>query len=178
MQAAKLQEQKFQCAVRDQIVSEQRTVISNLWNVLDNSGLTKEQIEAISRQNGVMMHGLRARGGAQPAPEAPHPQPEAPQPQPAASTGILTGMFRTLRQAGARANARFEFWRNRNRSRASHHSVRPKTERTGGISGAFRTLKSLWDNTAGRTATRKVAVAPKQPEPIHLPPSRFAPVDP
>jgi hypothetical protein len=43
-QAVRLQELKFQMAVRDQIITEQRDVISNLWSILEASGLTREQV--------------------------------------------------------------------------------------------------------------------------------------
>ncbi|KIY99366.1 hypothetical protein MNEG_8594 [Monoraphidium neglectum] len=44
IQAVRLQELKFQMAVRDQIISEQREVISNVWRILGASGLTREEL--------------------------------------------------------------------------------------------------------------------------------------
>jgi len=38
-QAIRLQELKFQMAVRDQIIFEQRAVISNLWKIINRSGM-------------------------------------------------------------------------------------------------------------------------------------------
>lgn len=42
-QALHLQELKFQMAVRDQIISEQRQVIGNLWTIIDKSGLPRDR---------------------------------------------------------------------------------------------------------------------------------------
>jgi hypothetical protein len=42
-QALHLQELKFQMAVRDQIIGEQRQVIGNLWTIIDKSGMPREQ---------------------------------------------------------------------------------------------------------------------------------------
>jgi hypothetical protein len=39
LQAIKLQELKFQMAVRDQIIFEQRAVITNLWKIINRSGI-------------------------------------------------------------------------------------------------------------------------------------------
>jgi hypothetical protein len=51
----RLQELKFQMAVRDQIISEQRDVISNLWAILGASGLTRRQVMDIARAQGIVM---------------------------------------------------------------------------------------------------------------------------
>ncbi|KAF6258961.1 hypothetical protein COO60DRAFT_1058731 [Scenedesmus sp. NREL 46B-D3] len=58
IQAVRLQELKFQMAVRDQIISEQRDVISNLWAILGASGLTRRQVQDIARTQGIVMQGL------------------------------------------------------------------------------------------------------------------------
>jgi kinesin family protein 18/19 len=55
LQAVRLQELKFQMAVRDQIISEQRDVISNLWAILGASGLTRRQVMDIARTQGIVM---------------------------------------------------------------------------------------------------------------------------
>jgi kinesin family protein 18/19 len=55
LQAVRLQELKFQMAVRDQIISEQRDVISNLWAILGASGLTRRQVMGIARAQGIVM---------------------------------------------------------------------------------------------------------------------------
>jgi hypothetical protein len=49
-QAVKVQELKFQMAVRDQVISEQRDVIANLWRIMESAGLGREQIVEIARQ--------------------------------------------------------------------------------------------------------------------------------
>jgi hypothetical protein len=54
-QAVRLQELKFQMAVRDQIISEQRDVISNLWRILQATGLSKDQITDLARHEGILM---------------------------------------------------------------------------------------------------------------------------
>lgn len=55
LQAVRLQELKFQMAVRDQIISEQRDVISNLWAILGASGLTRRQVLDIARAQGIVL---------------------------------------------------------------------------------------------------------------------------
>eukprot|EP00775_Hariotina_reticulata_P010422 gene10422-10580_t len=57
IQAVRLQELKFQMAVRDQIITEQRDVISNLWAILEASGLTRDQVLDIARAEGIVMQG-------------------------------------------------------------------------------------------------------------------------
>lgn len=42
-------------AVRDQIISEQREVISNIWKILGASGLTKQEVLQIAHQEGILM---------------------------------------------------------------------------------------------------------------------------
>lgn len=39
-------------AIRDQIITEQRNVIKNLWNVMEYSGLDKETILEIAQNEG------------------------------------------------------------------------------------------------------------------------------
>ena len=46
----RLQELKFQMAVRDQIIGEQRQVIANLWRILDKSGIGRERVLDIAKQ--------------------------------------------------------------------------------------------------------------------------------
>jgi len=58
MQAVRLQELQFQMAVRDQVISEQRDVISNLWRVIEGVGLDKDQIQAVALEQGILMEGL------------------------------------------------------------------------------------------------------------------------
>jgi hypothetical protein len=55
MQAVRLQELKFQMAVRDQIISEQRDVIANLWAILGASGLSRQQVLDIARGAGIVV---------------------------------------------------------------------------------------------------------------------------
>lgn len=54
-QAVRLQELKFQMAVRDQIINEQRDVISNLWQILGASGLSRQQVVDIARAQGIVL---------------------------------------------------------------------------------------------------------------------------
>ncbi|KAG1677565.1 hypothetical protein FOA52_014463 [Chlamydomonas sp. UWO 241] len=50
LQAVRLQEVKFQMAVRDQVIGEQREVIANLWKILDKSGMGRERVLEIAKQ--------------------------------------------------------------------------------------------------------------------------------
>ncbi|GFH24166.1 kinesin motor domain-containing protein [Haematococcus lacustris] len=58
LQAVRLEELKFQMAVRDQVIGEQREVISNLWRIIDKSGLGKQRVIDIARSEGIIMDGL------------------------------------------------------------------------------------------------------------------------
>eukprot|EP00798_Chlamydomonas_sp_ICE-L_P022251 gene22251-29321_t len=58
LQAVRLQELKFQMAVRDQIISEQREVISNLWRIIDHSGMGRQKVLEIAKQEGIIMDGF------------------------------------------------------------------------------------------------------------------------
>lgn len=62
-QAVRLLELKFQVAVRDQVISDQRQAISNLWAILGASGLTREQVLEVAQAQGIVMevrrHGRR-----------------------------------------------------------------------------------------------------------------------
>jgi hypothetical protein len=54
-------------AVRDQIISEQREVISNVWRILGASGLSYEEVQEIAHQEGILMQGFhdpKSRGGS------------------------------------------------------------------------------------------------------------------
>lgn len=48
-------ELQFQMAIRDQIIHDQREALSNLWLVLECSGLNHEQILEIAAQQGIMI---------------------------------------------------------------------------------------------------------------------------
>jgi hypothetical protein len=48
-------ELQFQMAIRDQIISDQREALSNLWSVLECSGLNHDQILEIAAQQGIMI---------------------------------------------------------------------------------------------------------------------------
>ncbi len=50
-------------AVRDQIIGEQREVISNLWRIIDKSGMGRQRVLEIARQVRVG-GGMGERGGA------------------------------------------------------------------------------------------------------------------
>ena len=58
LQAVQLQELKFQMAVRDQIIGEQRQVIANLWKILDKSGMGRDKVLDIAKQEGIIMDGV------------------------------------------------------------------------------------------------------------------------
>lgn len=58
LQAVQLQELKFQMAVRDQIIGEQRQVIANLWKILDKSGMGREKVLDIAKSEGIIMDGV------------------------------------------------------------------------------------------------------------------------
>ena len=55
LQSVMNMEMQFQMAVRDQIISDQREVISNLWKVLACSGLDRNRILEIAAQQGILM---------------------------------------------------------------------------------------------------------------------------
>ncbi|GBF91733.1 kinesin [Raphidocelis subcapitata] len=54
IQAVRLQELKFQVAVRDQVIREQRDVIANVWRILTASGLTREAVLDIAHAEGIL----------------------------------------------------------------------------------------------------------------------------
>jgi kinesin family protein 18/19 len=58
LQAVQLQELKFQMAVRDQIIGEQRQVIANLWKILDKSGMGREKVLDIAKSE-VWLNSMR-----------------------------------------------------------------------------------------------------------------------
>ncbi|GIL46590.1 hypothetical protein Vafri_3551 [Volvox africanus] len=66
LQALHLQELKFQMAVRDQIIGEQRQVIGNLWKIIDKSGLPREKVVAVAKAEGIIMDGLQGGDGGPP----------------------------------------------------------------------------------------------------------------
>eukprot|EP00798_Chlamydomonas_sp_ICE-L_P001105 gene1105-3942_t len=56
--AVRLQELNFQMAVRDQIISEQREVIGNLWKIIDRSRMGRSKVLEIAKQEGIIMDGF------------------------------------------------------------------------------------------------------------------------
>eukprot|EP00899_Mesostigma_viride_P002293 jgi/Mesvir1/12064/Mv00350-RA.1 len=46
-------ELRFQVAIRDQILSDQEATIQNLWDVLEGTGLSREQLQRIAQEKGV-----------------------------------------------------------------------------------------------------------------------------
>ncbi|GFR44052.1 hypothetical protein Agub_g5212, partial [Astrephomene gubernaculifera] len=66
LQSLHLQELKFQMAVRDQIISEQRQVIGNLWRIIEKSGLPREKVMAVAKAEGILMDGLQGGDGGPP----------------------------------------------------------------------------------------------------------------
>ncbi|CAD7701798.1 unnamed protein product, partial [Ostreobium quekettii] len=72
LQAVRLQELQFQMAIRDQIISEQRSVISHLWRVLEASGLDKESVLEIAYEQGILMEGFMPEGEGPPTVGASH----------------------------------------------------------------------------------------------------------
>ncbi|KAG2427248.1 hypothetical protein HXX76_012444 [Chlamydomonas incerta] len=77
LQALHLQELKFQMAVRDQIIGEQRQVIGNLWKIVDKSGLPRERVMDIAKAEGIIMDGLQFGGDGGPPTVGPVPMAEA-----------------------------------------------------------------------------------------------------
>lgn len=117
--------------------------------------MCREDIEAIGRRQGLMMDGL-----AEHLPSVPGGT---------LNRGATKGLFATMRQAGNRAHARFEFWRNRNRRPGGRGEAQPVPAGTmGGVSGVLQSIKRFWGAGAGGTTgggptrgrTNKVAVAP------------------
>lgn len=45
-------------AVRDQIISEQRTALSNLWTTVEAAGLGRDAILEIAQEKGIFMEGF------------------------------------------------------------------------------------------------------------------------
>ncbi|KAF8073085.1 KIN8B [Scenedesmus sp. PABB004] len=91
--AVRLQELKFQMAVRDQIITEQRDVIGNLWAVLGASGLSRQQ--GLEQQD-------ELGGGGQPPGLA-----GLPLGAPGTGGGCQTPGMSLL---GGRARCRYRFW--------------------------------------------------------------------
>lgn len=52
------QELQFQMAVRDQIISEQRTALSNLWTTVEAAGLGRDAVLEIAQEKGIFMEGF------------------------------------------------------------------------------------------------------------------------
>jgi hypothetical protein len=46
------------CHGHSQVISEQREVITNLWRIIDKSGLGKQRVLDIARSEGIIMDGL------------------------------------------------------------------------------------------------------------------------
>lgn len=103
-QAVRLQELKFQCAVRDQIITEQRDVIGNVWRILGASGLSREEVLAVARREGILMQarvwggpgGVKGRQGGWGA--------QGPGEGAAQEAGVLFGPNRRLRSSEALAS--------------------------------------------------------------------------
>lgn len=49
------QELRFQIAVRDEIVSDQRDVVSNIWRILESTGMSRDEIIAIAKKEGILV---------------------------------------------------------------------------------------------------------------------------
>lgn len=85
MQGMTNMELQFQMAIRDQIINDQREALSNLWSVIECSGLNHDQILEIAAQQGIMVEeGImpslvvgagRNHGRATPIPILHKPQP-------------------------------------------------------------------------------------------------------
>lgn len=115
--------------------------------VIEASGMCREDIEAIGRQQGLVMDGLGEH-------------------LPSVPGGTLRrtnnkGLFATIRQAGNRAHARFEFWRKRNRRQGGGAAI-PDPAADPAVGGVLQSIRRFWGGAAKPTGrgTRKVAVAP------------------
>lgn len=184
MQAVKLQELQFQSAVRDQVITEQRGVIDNLWRVIEGAGISKEEVERIGRKRGVLIEGLAGWPSGT--------RQKGTRPGTTSTGGVLGGLFRTIRGAGNRAHLRYDFWRRKERGEPieedegeaddDERSALGDTAHGHGIlGGIIQTIKNKFFGTkAGKpvkgeqaVSTFKVAVAPA-PAPLpQLPSPKF-----
>ncbi|XRB04222.1 kinesin-like protein [Pycnococcus provasolii] len=89
------QELRFQIAVRDEIVSDQREVVSNIWRLLEATGMTRDEILALAKKEGILMGDPDASGTGTGASLA--------------QTDI--GLLHQKSLTGARARYRYDFWR-------------------------------------------------------------------
>lgn len=89
-----MQELQFQMAVRDQVIAEQRNVINNIFQIVEGAGLSKEDIQEIARERGIVVEGL---DGADPK---------------RLKEQQVKGVSKfTFTWAGRRAKARYDFWK-------------------------------------------------------------------
>jgi len=126
----------FQLAIRDQIISDQREVISCLWRIMDAGGIDQERAMQIARKEGILVDydGSKETEGAGSEPigrggggagasnsGGPLPEPEELAPRRTNGGGpdedsVLQGkevnLLHEKSVVGARAKARFDFWQN------------------------------------------------------------------
>lgn len=50
-------------AVRDQIISEQRTALSNLWSIVEAAGFNRSSILEVAEEEGIFMEGFLPSSG-------------------------------------------------------------------------------------------------------------------
>lgn len=50
-------------AVRDQIISEQRTALSNLWSIVEAAGFNRSSILEVAEEEGIFMEGFLPASG-------------------------------------------------------------------------------------------------------------------
>lgn len=106
LQAVRLQEIKFQMAVRDQIISEQRDVISNLWKIIEKSGVSKDRVMDIARDEGIIMDGFLRDEEGPPTVGASDLQKQV-----VIQADSPAALAPQVSLVGGRAKFRYRFWR-------------------------------------------------------------------
>mmetsp|Transcript_11268 Transcript_11268/g.28907 ORF Transcript_11268/g.28907 Transcript_11268/m.28907 type:complete len:941 (+) Transcript_11268:278-3100(+) len=159
MQAVRLQELQFQMAVRDQVISEQRDVITNLWRVIEGAGMDREQIQAVAMDQGILVEGLGNPDSDTPMTYRPAGAPVfdrddedgSPKPRTPRGGGVRVGpaALPLANQSiyGARAQYRYDFWQNYDSAGPDANMGTPSDELdSGALTAQQRPASSFSDN--------------------------------
>ena len=130
------QELRFQIAVRDEIVSDQRDVVSNIWRILESTGMSRDEIIAIAKKEGILVGdpsnpdvGGGGGGGA----------------------ALAKSDLKLLHQkslTGARAKYRYDFWQS--------YDGDPRLSRIAAVPPNFRASSTTRMTRQGRKRLRTV----------------------
>jgi hypothetical protein len=155
-----MQELKFQMAVRDQIISEQREVISNLWRILDRSGVGRQRVLDIAKEEGIIMQDFLT--------QLEEPRPPTVEPHSERSSMDGAGSYAAQVQqdvhaatpnatlAGNRAKMRYRFW-------AQYHGE--GSEGAVGGSGGLDGVVPVENANGGRISEPGAPLSPIQASP-------------